>query len=291
MKIRMSLLPISSTKKSAGNASFFSCFFGLATFLLLFFLNACAQKQDFTAPGDQHAAGAWGAFVEKSLAAEQTGGPFRVSASLRYSGEKGQGTRLSALLWGNGDPVTPYPLRLDLFAGIGNAVAKIREDQQRFLAYSPEENTAYTRARSTLFSFGVPIPMTLGDLAQLLTGRPGRVFLPAGGTSSPMPNDFGHSEHGTLYALSGTLSGLLELSSDGTPVSWRQKPAGGWHMAFEYDEISSLRPKRVRVTHPDGYSALIVVREVDFLPAPFPSDQLDLVLPTGTVVKPLTSNP
>ena len=152
----------------------------LLSALLFLPLLACTPKQvpgpSDGATGD--AAAAWNAYSARTRTEEATARPFRLSASLRYTDNKGESTRVSSLFWGNGR--TPYPLRLDLTAGVGTVVAKIRENNDNFTAYNPDEKTAYfhTRENRALSAFGVPIPLTLLDLSLILTGRGGTLFLP-----------------------------------------------------------------------------------------------------------------
>lgn len=230
----------------------------------------------------------WHSFSVKASNAEGLSGPFRIAANLRYSDETGENTRVSALLWGNGKQNSPYPLRLDLVAGIGTVVAKIQEDADKFTAYSPDEKTAYTHAgdNSSLTSFGVPIPLTLGDLTLLLTGRCGRLFLPVGPRSVDVPPFMNLSDNGASFTLAGArLPGILELSSSGAPLKWRELKEDGWVIGMEPSKKNPLQPEKLRISHPLGYSALITVKEVSRVSPPYNSAQLHLALPPGTKVK------
>ena len=240
--------------------------------------------------GDK-AAQIWQRYTARALAAENMSGPFRVSANLRYTSASGESTRVSSLLWGNGKADSPYPLRLDLLAGVGAVVAKIREDSGNFIAFAPDEKTAYTHARDdrTLVSFGVPIPLTLGDLTLLLTGQGGRLFLPSTiRTDSGAPAEHKLTENGASYVVTGAnLSGVLELSSTGVPIAWRELRQDGWSISIEPGEENPLHPRRLRISHPQGYSAIIVVREISRVSPPYTAEQMDLTLPPGTATKPL----
>ncbi len=255
----------------------------LLSALLFLPLLACTPKQvpgpSDGATGD--AAAAWNAYSARTRTEEATARPFRLSASLRYTDNKGESTRVSSLFWGNGR--TPYPLRLDLTAGVGTVVAKIRENNDNFTAYNPDEKTAYfhTRENRALSAFGVPIPLTLLDLSLILTGRGGTLFLPPVGETPSAETGPG----GYVFRIQNApLAGLLELSPQGVPVSWRQ---GGWTLAFEPESDDPMRPHRVRITNSKGQEALIVVRSLDFPPMPFAGAQLELPLPPGTQTKEL----
>ncbi len=268
--------------------------------LLCFSCTGCASLQFWrTSPGSQladqappapeskeeKALRAWQRFSGESALAEKLNGPMRISAALRYTDAAGETTRVSALLWGNGDTQSPYPLRLDLMAGIGTVVAKIREDSDSFLAYAPDEKTAYTHARgnSNLSSFGVPIPFSLGDLALLLSGRSGRLFLPRSGQTQALPGQYSIGEHSISYRIADAEApGILELSFTGVPLSWKEAREGGWAMEMEPGETHPLQPQKLRISHPKGYFALVTLKEVARVSPPFTSAQLDLPLPPGT---------
>lgn len=256
---------------------------------LLLLCFACVPSP--TPMGDEKALQTWERYTARAKAAEINTGPFRVSGTLRYTGYDGQSTRASSLLWGNGDLESPYPLRLDLIAGVGNVVAKIREDQNSFLAYAPNENVAYAHdcGLNSLVSFGVPIPLTLSDLALLLTGRSGALLLPyVKNGMPPMPEEYTRTEKGFSYAVHvASLPGRLEINDAGAPISWTEFREGGWTMGFDPRDDNPSLIRRLRISHPDGYSALVVVREFERLPKAFSADHLSLVLPKGTETRAL----
>ena len=271
----------------------------LALLFLLLFCSACSLHQGGVKPdlgsgkpesGDK-ATQLWQRYTARAMAAEGMTGPFRVAANLRYTAASGESTRVSSLLWGNGKADSPYPLRLDLLAGVGTVVAKIREDSGNFLAFSPDEKTAYTHARDdrTLVSFGVPIPLTLGDLTLLLTGQGGRLFLPTGTrTDSGVPPEHSLTENGASYLITGApLPGILELSDTGAPTAWREQREDGWSIELEPGEENPLQPRKVRMSHPKGYSAIIIVKEISRVSPPYTATQMDLALPPGTTTIPL----
>lgn len=267
--------------------------------VLLLFCSACSWHQGGSKPGSDggrpesgdKATQLWQRYTARAMAAEGMTGPFRVAANLRYTAASGENTRVSSLLWGNGKADSPYPLRLDLLAGIGTVVAKIREDSDSFVAFSPDDKTAYTHIRDdrTLVSFGVPIPLTLGDLTLLLTGQGGRLFLPSGTrTDSGVPPEHKLTESGASYIITGApLPGVLELSDTGAPIAWREQRKDGWSIEMEPGDENPLQPRKLRISHPQGYSALIVVKEISRVSPPYTAVQMDLALPPGTATKPL----
>ena len=257
--------------------------------LLVFAMPGCAPKKAVM-PEDE-AAFTWQAFAAKASAAEKGSGPYRISSNLRYS-VKGESQRVSGILWSNATDGSP--LRLDLVAGVGNIVAMIREDEQGFTAYVPSEKTAYVHPGGSraLTAFGVPIPLTLHDLAMMASGRSGTLLLAdevLSGGRSAVPEVAGKNGDEVLFSLGQRgLGGFLELTQGGVPVFWSEHAdaQSGWKIAFELPD-GGLRFKRLRITHPDGYEALVVVKDVEYLPTVFSQSQLELGLPKNIAVKPI----
>jgi len=275
------------------------CLFLLLLALLLG-LTACTTRHGSTLPPlpplpepqtDDKAAQIWQRFMIRSATAEGMTGPFRINANLRYTDSTGKNTRVSSLLWGNGQADSPWPLRLDLLAGVGTVVAKVHEDATSFTAFSPDENTAWVHegGARTLASFGVPVPLSLSDLTMLLTGRSGLLFIPASmHANAGVPPEHMLTENGARYIVpDARLPGVIELSESGAPIAWKELRPDGWSIEFEPDEVNPLLPIRLRISHPQGYSALIVVREIARVSPPYSTAQMNLVLPPKTRRKPL----
>lgn len=267
--------------------------------LALVLASACAPKeqpsppvppapapQTEEAPEDKGAA-IWRAFHDRASGATFLSGPFRISGTLRYTDAKGETTRASSLLWGNGKASNPYPLRLDILAGVGTVVAKVREDERSFLAYVPDEKRAYLMEGDdrTLASFGVPVPLSLGDLTQILTGLPGALFLPRD-NDGPATPEYTLTGKGARFAVSrSALPGELELSASGVPLAWKEAGGKGWSIGFEPGDKNPLQPQKLRIAHPKGYSALITVKEIARVSPPYSREQMGLETPPGTEVE------
>lgn len=289
--------------------------------LCLLALCACMPRQPQIAPPPppppaeeesppDEAAAIWQSFSRRAATAKIMSGPFRISGALRYTDPEGKSNRVSSLLWGNNQPDKPWPLRLDLTAGVGQVVAKAREGKASFLVYIPDENAAYFHegSRRTLASFGVPVPLSLGDLALLLTGRGGNLFLPEAGSGTGsgagtgsdkgaagegagefLPPEREVTARGARFILDAApLPGILELSKQGAPLEWRERAKDGWRMLFEPAEDNPLRPVKLRVSHNLGWEALITVKDIARVSPPYSSAQLDLPLPPGTEKLPLS---
>jgi hypothetical protein len=270
----------------------------LACCLLLCLSAACTVPKDL--PGlegsasrlteEQQAGRIWRAFTRRFAGREGMDGPFRITAGLRYSDPQTKNTRADALLWGNGGQGGPWPLRLDVRAGIGTVAAKAREDQNSLIAYVPEDNAAYvqTGGRRSLAAFGAPIPLDLAGLGLILAGRSGNLFLPVGASAQALPPWSAASENSADFLLdSARLPGIVTLGASGLPLAWRESRKEGWSMAFTYSEVSPERLEKVRIAHPEGYSALIAIKDVARLSTPFSSAQMALALPPGVEKKPV----
>lgn len=266
----------------------------LLLLVLLLGLTACTTRHGSTLPTppplpepqvEDKAARIWQRFMLRSSTAEVMTGPFRINANLRYTDSAGKNTRVSALLWGNGKADSPYPLRLDLLAGVSTVVAKAREDSTSFIAFAPDEKTAWVHEGGprTLASFGVPIPLSLSDFTMLLTGRSGLLFIPASiHNDAGVPPDHSLTENGARYTVSDArLPGVIELSETGAPIAWKELQPNGWSIEFEPDEVNPLLPLRLRISHPQGYSALVVVKGIARVSPPYSTAQMGLVLPPG----------
>lgn len=247
----------------------------------------CASKspKGAVAPSEK-ASSTMDAYKAYCAATERGTGPFRLETSLRYNAGD-DGHRVLALIWGNGGT----PLRLDIMAGIGATVAKIRETEDTFLAYSPNEQKAYHHYGDgkALFSFGVPVPFSVSDLTAMLDGRFGSVFgLRTTGEATLVP------EMGIAYTLEGRRpGGSLVISDAGLPVRWTDGTPEGWTLdvTFAEDDATTTAPlpRKLVFHHGKGYNAIILVKERVRLDTPFSPEQLGLELPEGTTVLPLRS--
>lgn len=273
--------------------------FSVLLLLALLLASACAPKApppppappaplpEAERPVDKGAA-IWREFYTKASNAGFMSGPFRISGTLRYTDDKGETHRVSSLLWGNGKAANPYPLRLDLLAGIGTVAAKVREDANRFLVYIPDEKRAYLAEGegSTLASFGVPVPLSLGGLTQILTGLPGALFLPEKVQEEPSTPEYTLTGKGARFLIvRAALPGELELSDSGIPLGWKEAGGKGWSITFEPGDKNPLQPQKLRIAHPGGHAALIVVKEIARVSPPYTAEQMGLEIPPGTETK------
>lgn len=151
------------------------------------------------------------------------------------------------------------------------------------MAYVPNENKAIVHKgpQRVQLNFDRPVPFSLRDLSSLMHGHFHEVFgaaeglnpraLPNGGIVSTLPG--------------GILPGMLELRPDGLSARWSVEK--GRVMDITYDDGNPLLPYKLKLTHPDGYSAILPVKSRQKPNAAFRDDQLALELPAGVIIEPV----
>lgn len=245
--------------------------------LMALTLSACAARMESQTAPSASSGPAWQAYQDYASARESDHDPYRLSASLRY-GMEGDSRRVMLLMWSN----SYLPIRLDVMAGVGPLVARIQETADSFTAYAPGENKALVHkgAQRIQLNFGKPVPFALRDFSSLMRGRFHEVFGMAQGT--PVASANGNP----AYRLSGgNLSGVLELRPDGLPLRWSEE--NGWDMILEYGDETPPLPYKIKLTHPGGYTALLLVKDRQKPEARFADEQLALELPAGTIIEPI----
>lgn len=254
----------------------------LVLFACFLLLCACAKQPsplDSDPEAQARLASRWQKFMAASEAAPRA--PYRLQLSLRF-GAEGDTRRVTALFWGNSD----RQLRLDVMAGVGAVIAKILEDGQHFLVYSPSENKGYfyQGAARPLLRVGVPVPFDLGHLAALLNGRYATVFGDGHSAAAELPEGLAR------YELSGKPGGSVTLNAEGLPVTWREAPQGGkgWNMEIAYDDAAPPLPRRLTLTHTDGKRAILLVKEREKPARTFTAGQMSLTLPEDAPLLPLS---
>lgn len=246
-------------------------------------LGACAKQVSLPPPDEKNATVTWQNFMH-AAASRATPLPFRLSGSLRYTTPQ-DAHRFSLQSWGNGD----LPIRVDLSAGLGITVAKIRQGTNTLLAYSPQENVAilHPKGNDALFRMGIPVPFSIMDLNNLLTGRYTQLFSAAYQTVTLVPED------GFAYTLpTGRLTGSLQLDTLGRPLLWRgSQKYTGWTIYFSrYEETrfpAQALPRKLVVRYGKTHKAIILISQRNRPETAYTPDQLTLILPEGTQIRPL----
>lgn len=255
-------------------------FLALCCLCSLALLTACAKQPslEMTPENQARLEERWQKFAVRGQDMALT--PYRLQMSLRF-GTEGDTRRVTALFWGN----SQRKLRLDVMAGVGATVAKILEDGQHFLVYSPTDNKAYfyQGASKPLLQVGVPVPFNLGHLADLLNGRYSQVFGKSFTSGAFIPGDLAQ------YTLEGNPGGVLTLDAAGLPVAWSEKgdSAKGWKMEVVFDEAQPPLPQRLNLTHGNGKRAIVLVKEREKPATAFTEEQMTLSIPEGVPLLPL----
>ncbi|MBQ7606476.1 MAG: hypothetical protein IJU76_00590 [Desulfovibrionaceae bacterium] len=211
---------------------------------------------------------------QEYLADKKTTGPFRLTMSLRL-GTKGDTRRVTALLWGN-DATT---LRLDVMAGIGSTIAKVRSTPTSFLLVAPVDKKAFAHNGTNqprLKLGGIPLPLSVQNVAAILNGS----YTEAFGTEYTAHEE---GKNGAVrYSLAGPLPGSLELDGNGNPHIWRGN--GGWIMTMVYDETK--KPVKLELHKGGGEQFVLFVKEREETQT-FTDDQLSLAVPPSFPILPL----
>ena len=260
--------------------------------LALTVLVACVRPVDTAhIPADPVAAESiWTRFINTSARTEAASGPFRLNATLYYSGKE-DSQRVTAYLWGNGDTTEHLPLRLDILMGPGSVLAAIREDSQGIFIHVPREETVYHAADSNLLAIDVPVPFSLTDLAWIVTGRYANLFAPQDNDTKTLFHTAALHEDGSIeYTVpNAPLSGNVTIDVNGLPRAWTD--GNGWMLDIEYwPDSTRPTPRKLSIKHTEGRQATLIVRTLDH-PQPFAPKQLQLTVPPGTRLAPLEGKP
>ena len=260
----------------------------LALCLTLF---ACAKQERTlpTLPDASLAVETWGRFHNISERAEHTAGPFSINATLYYAGKEGS-QRVTAYVWGNGQPEAPLPLRLDILLGPGSVLASAAEETRGTFIYVPRDNMVYHTTNVGLAEFGVPLPFSLASLTAILTGRYAEVFKPAKNTQNTAFAAVNGKDNTLIFPISDApLAGKLTLSRDGLPVAWSEEADDGWRISLEYwPDSTRTTPRKLSIKHGStAAEATLIMRELTFPQKPFRNEQLRLNVPPNTRLAPL----
>ena len=266
----------------------------ICALLAVLLLAACAKSVDIVRiPADPAlASGNWSRFVVTAKANETLAGPFRLNATLYYSGKE-DSQRVTVYFWGNGDKNTPLPVRLDILVGSGSVAAKAGENAHGLSIYVPREGKVYFAENATLLAFDVPMPFSLKDIAFLVAGRFAEVFVPDDNTDPAFPpTPLKSIDNNVVYAVPGSsLGGQVTIGSDGLPVAWTDGNEKGWFLTIEYwpDSTRTL-PRKLHIRQAEDREATLIVRELSYPDAPFTPEQLELALPSDTLLVPLADS-
>ncbi len=253
----------------------------LLLLLLAGIIGGCAPKTLVPPEPSRHPDEVWQRFQERAAAQAQAGTrAFTCNASLHYEGPKTK-SRVVLQFWGNLD----YPLRLDLQSGLGSTLALWREDAFEFLAYLPEQRTAYVHqdGRLGMAAFGIALPFTLRELALLLNGQ----------YASLLPDYYvavRRTKEGLYrFTLDAPAQGFaLLLDPDGAPKGLETGGNDPWTLEFsgslEAQGLPDL-PQRIRMQRQSGERAILNIKDLSLRQELWTGAALDMDLPPDTGIR------
>ena len=290
----------------------------LALSLLVFFAAGCVKNKpnltqglveppQTTAANTAAAQAVWERYL--NIANGLAPAPFRLEGSLRYNDPDNNGHRVSFYLWSSGE----YPYRMDAMAGFGSTVLSVRESSGEFLAYTPKNKKAFSHKgrqmpRFVLPGLGLPLPVTIANLAELLEGRYVNLFgLEYAHAQPATVQEFPSLEKefvGYAFSLtSGPLYGVLVLDKAGRPRLWQEQGAAGWSMQMEYEATPPNLPnlagtsilagqpealiRKLSINHNKNYNAVLLVKGRENPKLGFTDSQLAILVPEGTEMLPV----
>lgn len=237
-------------------------------------LNACVT-QKVTLPSVEDQESRW----EKFTTAVIDEHPYTLQGSFRF-GDKENTNRVNYIFWSNGS----LPLRVDVMAGVGASIAKIREDAEEVLIYFVQDKKAMLMENyhemNPLVSLGMPVPISFYEMSLLLRGGFNQVLqelnLDSVKTFEKAKNEF---EKYSYYFSSINMDGLLQLNENGMPVHCEIDNT--WAFDLSYDEKTMLPSRVVISSLIDDYKAILLVKERSN-PPQYKKEDLIFELPTGT---------
>lgn len=237
-------------------------------------LNACTA-QKVTLPSIEDQQSRWEKFTTATIDER----PYTLQGSFRF-GDKENTNRVNYIFWSNGS----LPLRVDVMAGVGASIAKIREDTEEVLMYLVQDKKAMLMQNyheiNPLVSLGMPVPISFYEMSLLLRGGFNQVLqelnLDSVTISEKAKNEF---EKYSYYFSSINMDGLVQLDENGMPVHCEIDNT--WAFDLSYDEKTMLPYRVVISSLIDEYKAILLVKERSN-PAQYKEEDLIFELPKGT---------
>ena len=202
---------------------------------ILIALSGCAPKGQSLIPHDT-ASERWQAFVSHSSGA---GSYDELSGSLRF-GPKDDTRRVTYTLWSglpeqhdSGQMNSERIIRIEIGAGIGGSVGKIRIADGGMTLILPKEGRIYAGSSSDdnlRRLLGLSLPFSVQDLNDFLAGR---LF---SALDEPQPERYETQEDGSFVYACRTQGGPAEIELDARALPVRWKKLSGWEMDITYDE-------------------------------------------------------
>ncbi|MCL1889555.1 MAG: hypothetical protein FWF99_03505 [Desulfovibrionaceae bacterium] len=270
----------------------------LAGIVSLLILGGCPSGVvQYTDLDEELGRASWNEIENLNARAKLNAGPYNSSLTMRINLPQ-ESALLGAYIWSNGALSGHHPLRLDLQSSVGTTVAKIREDQEYFLLYDLRNNRAIVSSdpqEALRATINFPLPMSLGELALLLSGRYTDFFMDGGPEPSLLNTTVNRQ---SIFRLTqGRRYGYLTIDAQGYPQKWQSTEPESWIMELEYQNPVTLvantsplpGPRRITLEHPKGISITLQVKSLKKLPQPFMETQLNLLIPPSASTRELKS--
>lgn len=243
---------------------------------LCLILNACvAGKVSIPSPEEQEAR--WKKFITHTIAEI----PYTLQGSFRF-GDKDNTNRVNYIFWSNGE----LPLRVDVMAGVGASIAKVREDTKQVLMYFVQDKRAVRmenfRDINPLVSLGMPVPLSFYEMSLLLRGGFNQVLQNLHLDSVKSQKAKKDYQKYTYYFSSVNMDGMVQLNDLGMPVHCEIDNT--WAFDLQYEEKNGKLPQRVVISSLiDDYKAILLVKERSTPPI-YNAEDLMFELPKGTEI-------
>jgi len=251
----------------------------------LFILSGCAQKGQPIIPDDS-ASERWQAFVAQSSG---PGSYDVLSGSLRF-GPADDTRRVTYTLWSDLPEAPAAPetkaakdriIRLEIGAGIGGSVGKMRIADGGLTLLLPKEGRIYVGSSSDdnlRRLLGLSLPLNVQSLNDFLAGR---LF---SALDAPRPERYETQEDGRFvyYYKSGNSPAVIELDVRALPVRWQKR--GGWEMDITYDDKGLPAKISGSIKGAAGEQRLVLLVKERLPASSMQGSSMGLTIPAGFTV-------
>ena len=251
----------------------------LSLFLLQFFVGCTTSKtKDFLpTPPDIEDSNIWSKFKNKQSYKINNQKAFLVKGSMDISTPE-ENRRMNFTFWGN----FSYPLRIDMQAGFGTTFALWRISEQKWKAYFPGQNTAYTHSDPVQGTarLGFPIPFSFKKLALILNGYWKEII----------PDDYSKAKYITnrncweFYFQSHNIIHSLKLDKNAYPIEIKGKLPYNWTVSLKkyFQNKNQAIPRRLVLDINQKYQSTITIKDKESRTQNWPIQSLELNLPENT---------
>ncbi len=257
--------------------------------LCLALATGCDKQPRLQEPGEKPASAEgkarWQAFENNARQQDAQAKAFRLHLSLTYTVPgSAENRRITAIMWGNSPKVT----RLDVNAGVGVLLARLRDGDEGLTIHSVGDKKAwqYSGHAKAMLNIGVPVPLSLPDMAALLLGR-FSLLLPQSSFTDVTSGPKGLMRYALenqykITAISLDAKGLvrhIQFTAIGSTQAWQ--------MDIDYDSGERPLPQTLRLQHPNGSSATVYVQARHVIVPAFGEAQMLLRIPPEITVEAL----